>query len=58
MLLKSLEHKNIVKYYSFEIAEDYSGIDIVLEYVPGGSIKKFLEKFKQFDEKLVCIYAI
>ena len=26
MLLKSLEHKNIVKYYSFEIAEDYSGI--------------------------------
>lgn len=52
-----LEHKNIVKYYSFEISEDKTEIDIVLELVPGGSIKRFLNLFGKLDEKICSIYA-
>lgn len=30
---------NIVKYYYSEINKEQTGVDIILEYVPGGSIR-------------------
>jgi serine/threonine protein kinase len=56
-LLRSLNHVNIVKYYLFNICEDLSGVDIVLEYVPGGSIRNLLSKFGSFDENMTSIYT-
>ena len=56
-MLRALNHPNIVKYFGSEIHEDQSGVDIILEFVPGGSIKQLLEKFMQFDERLVKIYT-
>ena len=38
-MLKGLQHSNIVKYYSTEISQDGKGVDILLEFVPGGSIR-------------------
>ena len=38
-MLKALNHPNIVKYYSTDISEDGKGVDIILEFVPGGSIR-------------------
>lgn len=32
-------------------------MDIVLEFVPGGSIRQLLDKFHAFDERLVKIYT-
>jgi hypothetical protein len=29
-MLKKLNHKNIVKYYSFEVSEDLESVEIVL----------------------------
>jgi len=56
-MLKALQHPNIVKYYSTEISDDGKGVDILLEFVPGGSIRQLLDKFLAFDEKLVKIYT-
>ena len=56
-MLKVLDHPNIVKYYYTDICEDGQGVDIILELVPGGSIRSLLDKFEAFDERLVKIYT-
>ena len=56
-MLRSLNHQNIVKYYYSDINEKGDGVDIILEYVPGGSIRALLNQFEAFDERLVKIYA-
>jgi mitogen-activated protein kinase kinase kinase len=38
-MLRELHHPNIVKYYYTDISEDGKGVDIALEFVPGGSIR-------------------
>jgi serine/threonine protein kinase len=38
-MLKALHHPNIVRYYYTDISDDGKGVDIVLEFVPGGSIR-------------------
>eukprot|EP01017_Pseudomicrothorax_dubius_P008506 TRINITY_DN12809_c0_g1_i1.p1 TRINITY_DN12809_c0_g1~~TRINITY_DN12809_c0_g1_i1.p1 ORF type:complete len:477 (-),score=70.58 TRINITY_DN12809_c0_g1_i1:35-1465(-) len=57
LLLKQLNHKNIVKYYTTEICEDNAGVDIITEYVPGGSLKSLLGKFGKLQEKVASIYT-
>ena len=56
-MLRALNHPNIVKYYGSEISEDDQGVDIILEFVPGGSIRQLLDKFMHFEERLVKIYT-
>ena len=56
-ILKKISHKNIVKYFYTDICQDNSSVDIVFEYVSGGSISNMLNKFGKFDEKLVCKYT-
>lgn len=55
--MKSLDHKNIVKYIGVEYLEDYSGVDIIFEFVSGGSIKSLLKKFGKFEEKVTSLYT-
>ncbi|EAR85614.2 cyclin-dependent kinase-like Serine/Threonine kinase family protein (macronuclear) [Tetrahymena thermophila SB210] len=57
VLLKKLNHQNIVKYYDFEISDDKSGVDIILEYVPNGSLRMALNKQRCFDETKAAIYT-
>lgn len=61
MVLRSLGHRNIVKYHSCEISEDKenncSVADIILEYVSGGSIRKLLDKFGKLEEKVIGTYT-
>ena len=38
-MLKTLNHANIVKYYYTDVSDDGQGVDIILEFVPGGSIR-------------------
>jgi len=56
-LLKSLSHKNIVKYLHAEITESKNGVYIIMEYVSGGSIRHLLDKFGKFEENLVRLYT-
>lgn len=55
--LRGLSHRNIVRYLHTEVSADGSGVDIFLEYVPGGSVRSLLSKFKKFDELVVRKYS-
>ncbi|GKV19557.1 hypothetical protein SLEP1_g29798 [Rubroshorea leprosula] len=54
-LLKNLSHPNIVRYLG-TVREDDS-FNILLEFVPGGSISSLLGKFGSFPESVVRMYA-
>jgi serine/threonine protein kinase len=56
-ILRGLAHENIVKYYGLEVNEKDQEVDILLEYVPGGSLKNVLGQYGPFNEQLVAIYT-
>jgi serine/threonine protein kinase len=56
-LLKQLSHRNIVHYVHTEINSDLSAVDIIMEYVPGGSIRSLLNRFGRFTENMVKRYT-
>lgn len=51
MLLKELNHENIVRYYGSSTDENY--LNIFLEYVPGGSVQTMLNSYGPFEEPLI-----
>ena len=55
-LLKSLDHPHIVKYLQTDICADKSGVEIVLEFMSGGSLRNILDIFGILEEKLVQLY--
>jgi serine/threonine protein kinase len=55
MLLSSFEHPNIVKYLGHH--NDGESLNIMLEYMTGGSISTLLNKYPSFNETLVKIYT-
>lgn len=54
--LKRLEHHNIIKYLQVDITPDNRTIDLLFEYMPGGSVRNLLDKFGPLDEKIIKIY--
>ncbi|XP_024005530.1 mitogen-activated protein kinase kinase kinase 2 isoform X1 [Eutrema salsugineum] len=54
-LLKNHSHPNIVRYLG-TVREDET-LNILLEFVPGGSISSLLEKFGPFPESVVRTYT-
>ena len=55
-LLSKLKHKNIVKYIDSIRTETH--LNIVLEYIEGGSIAAIIKKFGAFPETLCAIYTL
>ena len=53
-LLKGLSHPNVVQY--IESSSDGASLNIVMEYVEGGSLLRILNKFGKLPESLVAIY--
>lgn len=56
-LLREISHPNIVRYISTEINKKERAIDIVQEYVPGGSVRSLIDRFGPLDERIVKIYT-
>ncbi|KAL2324366.1 hypothetical protein Fmac_023424 [Flemingia macrophylla] len=54
-LLKNLTHPNIVRYLGTAREED--SLNILLEFVPGGSISSLLGKFGSFPESVIKMYT-
>lgn len=50
-----MDHPNITAYIGVNTSE--SGFDLLMEMVPGGSIRDLLSKFGGFNEKLCKIYV-
>ena len=42
-MLKTLNHPNIVRYFYSDLSEAGDGVDLILEFVPGGSIRALLD---------------
>lgn len=56
-LLRNLIHENIVHYYQTDLSEDISGVDVLLEFVPGGSLKRILQRFHSLEVSIIRSYA-
>uniref|UniRef100_A0A161ZMJ9 mitogen-activated protein kinase kinase kinase n=1 Tax=Daucus carota subsp. sativus TaxID=79200 RepID=A0A161ZMJ9_DAUCS len=54
-LLKNLSHPNIVRYLG--TAREEHSLNILLEFVPGGSISSLLGKFGSFPESVLRMYT-
>ncbi|KAK2969449.1 hypothetical protein RJ640_011346, partial [Escallonia rubra] len=54
-LLKNLWHPNIVRYLG--TAREEESLNILLEFVPGGSISSLLGKFGSFPESVIRMYT-
>ncbi|KAL2922541.1 Mitogen-activated protein kinase kinase kinase NPK1 [Bienertia sinuspersici] len=54
-LLKNLSHTNIVRYLG--TAREDEALNILLEFVPGGSISSLLGKFGSFPESVIRMYT-
>jgi serine/threonine protein kinase len=55
-LMKSLEHKNIVKYLGCEMDKEKKMLHIFQEWVPGGSVASLLRKFGPFPLSVIRSY--
>lgn len=54
-LLRTLRHPNIVRYIATEVTP--SALSILLEYVPGGSLKALIDKFGRLEENVARTYT-
>lgn len=55
-LMKSFEHKNIVKYLGCELDKERKILHIFQEWVPGGSVASLLRKFGPFPISVIRSY--
>ncbi|KAG7338485.1 protein kinase family protein [Nitzschia inconspicua] len=53
-LLRSLNHKNIVRYYGAQM--DKKNLHVFQEWVPGGSVQTLLSKFGPFSMEVIQSY--
>jgi len=58
-IMKTLRHPNVCGYLATERSEgeDTKILNILLEYVPGGSISQLLESFGAFGEHVIRLYT-
>jgi serine/threonine protein kinase len=54
-ILRRLRHENIVRYYG--ATQEGCKLNIILEYVSGGSIHSLIGKFGPLKEELVAVYT-
>lgn len=48
-------HENIVRYYGSGLKGNT--MSIFLEYMPGGSVRRILDQFGAFEERITSLYA-
>jgi serine/threonine protein kinase len=55
-IFQKLSHKNIIQYLDTEIDESSKGVDIIMELVPGESLRHLINKFTKLEERMTIIY--
>ena len=56
-ILKSLNHPNVVKYFQVDYNDQTNTVDILMEYVPSGSMNALLAKYARFSEAAIRNYT-
>lgn len=54
-MVKDILHENIINYIT--VIDNNKHVDVIMEYVPGGSLRFILNNFVKFKEKLVRSYT-
>jgi serine/threonine protein kinase len=44
-------------FYFLIILTNYKGVDIILEYIPKGSLRNVLNEYGKLSENMTCIFA-
>lgn len=57
-LLQDIQSENLMEYISVDHIFEDRKINIAMEFVPGGSLRKILDYFITFKERLVKIYTL
>lgn len=57
-LLSQLDHKNIIKYYQSDINFVDSSVEILMEYIPSGSLKKIISKYGRLETGVIRHYTL
>jgi serine/threonine protein kinase len=57
-VLKRLNHENVVKYFQTDLSKDFYTIDVLLEFVPGGSLKCLLQKYRALEIPIIQNYSL
>lgn len=58
MVLKQLNHPNVIRYYQTDLSPTLDGVDVIIEFMPGGSLKTILQKYQRLDERIIKKYAL
>ena len=56
-LLRALKHPNIVKYIQTDISDEDNTMDVLLEYVTGGSLKTLIAQYKKLEAPVIRMYT-
>lgn len=56
-ILKSIDHPNIIKYFQTDYLPETGCIDILMEYIPSGSMNLLISKYKGFSESVIRNYT-
>lgn len=56
-ILRPLSHPNIIRYFQVDYNEEENSVDILMEYVPCGSMNFLLMKYKGLSETAVSNYT-
>ena len=56
-ILRQLNHTNIIKYFQIDYNEELNSVDILMEYIPSGSMNDLLSKYKGLSESAVSNYT-
>ncbi|OMJ88830.1 hypothetical protein SteCoe_9129 [Stentor coeruleus] len=57
MILRQLKHPNIIRYFQVDYDNRQNTINILMEYIPSGSMNVLLSKYKGFSENAVRNYT-
>ena len=55
-MLSRLKHENIVKYFGMERTDDR--LNLLMEYVAGGTISSLVNRYGKFKESLIKSYVL
>ena len=56
-IMKSLDHLNVIKYFQTNYFPETKSINILMEYMPSGSMNGLIKKYKGFSEDVIRNYT-
>lgn len=56
-LLKQLDHPNIVQYVQTNLSSDMCSLNVIIEYVSGGSLKNLIQKYGILEDEVIKTFS-